>query len=98
MEALTSPEFLAFIEIYMANVIMSRLLNDIGNKVIQLPDDVDLVENRQNQVKGFVVGAVSDAMSDLDADIGQINTSQTRAVTDDIYKKSYDILARWEDN
>jgi hypothetical protein len=37
IETLTPPEFLAFTEIYMSDVIEGRIVNDIGNKVLSLP-------------------------------------------------------------
>jgi len=96
IESLSPTELLAFIEIYMANVVEYRLLNDIGNKIIILPDDIELVESYHQQIKDFISGAVADAISALAVDIRQINTSQTRSITDDIYRKSYSILESWE--
>ena len=49
----------------MVNVICGRILNDIGNKIIMLPDDIDVAEKLVVQIKEFVTGAISDAVSDL---------------------------------
>jgi len=97
IEKMTDNEFLAFTEIYMANVIQERLLNDIGNKTISLPDDITTVETIQNQVKDFIVGAVSDAIAQLGIVIKNIDSSQTRSIVDSIYEKSYSILSEMEE-
>lgn len=97
IEALTAPEFLAFAEIYMANVIEARLVNDIGNKLFSLPKDVDRVESLQGQLKEYIKGAVSDAVSKLQIDIRSIDASQTKTIVDSIYRTAYDILSELEE-
>ena len=97
IEALTAPEFLAFAEIYMANVIEARLVNDIGNKLFALPKDVDRVESLQGQLKEYIKGAVSDAVSKLQIDIRSIDASQTKTIVDSIYRTAYDILSELEE-
>jgi len=97
IESLTPPEFLAFAEIYMANVIEGRLVNDIGNKLFALPKDVAQVESLQGQLKDYIKGAVSDAVSKLKIDIRFIETSQTKAIVDSIYRTAYDILSELEE-
>lgn len=97
IEELSPPEFLAFTEIYMSNVIEGRLINDIGNKLFSLPDNVAQVDNLQRQIKDYITGAVSDAMSRLNVDIARINSSQAQSIVDSIYKKAYDIMAELEE-
>jgi len=97
IESLTPPEFLTFTEIYMANVIEGRLVNDIGNKLFALPKDVTQVESLQGQLKEYIKGAVSDAVSRLNIDIRSIDTSQTKAIVDSIYRTAYDILSELEE-
>ena len=97
IEELSSTEFLAFTEIYMSNVIEGRLINDIGNKLFSLPDNVAQVDNLQRQIKDYITGAVSDAMSKLNVDIARISSSQAQSIVDSIYKKTYDIMAELEE-
>lgn len=97
IESLTPPEFLAFAEIYMANVIEGRLVNDIGNKLFALPKDIAQVESLQGQLKEYIKGAVSDAVSKLNIDIRSIEASQTKVIVDSIYRTAYDILSGLEE-
>jgi len=97
IETLSPPEFLAFTQHYMAKVIEDRLINDIGTKIFSLPDSVAQIDEIQRQLSGFISGAVSDAVTKLDIDISQIDSSQVKNIVDSIYKKSYDLLAGLEE-
>jgi hypothetical protein len=93
IETLTPPEFLAFTEIYMASVIEGKLVNDIGNKLFSLPKDIATIENIQEQMKEFIKGTVSDAVSRLNVDIKNIDASQTQGIVDSVYKTAFDIIS-----
>lgn len=97
IEDLTPDEFLAFSEIYMANIIKQRLINDIGTKAISLPTNVAQAEMIQQQIIDYIKGAVSDAISDLNIKIENIDSTQTKSIVDSIYKRAYDIIASVED-
>jgi hypothetical protein len=95
IEALTPPEFLAFTEIYMADVIEQKLVNDIGNKLFSLPDDIAIIENIETQMKDFIRNTVSDAVSKLNVDIKNIDQKQAQGVVDSVYKTAFDMLASY---
>ena len=97
IESLTPAEFLAFTEIYMANVIEERLVNDIGSKLFSLPKDVSTIENLQSQLKDYIRGAVTDAIAKLNVEMKNINTLQTRRIVDAVYHETYNILAGMEE-
>ena len=56
----------------MANAIFNRITNDIGNKIILLPQDRAISDSLIVQMKDFVKGAVSDAVISLDIKAGNI--------------------------
>ncbi len=93
IENISEEQFLIFTETYMAKVIEERLLNDIGNKTISLPDDIGTVQVIQEQLCDYIFGSVSDAVSQLNVDIKNINSSQTRFIVDFVYERAYTILA-----
>lgn len=97
IEDLTSNEFLSFFQLYMANIIKQRLINDIGTKSISLPENIAQAELVQLQITDYIKGAVSDAISDLHIEIEKIDSLQTKGIVDSIYKRAYDIIASMED-
>lgn len=97
IENLTDAEFLTFTKNYMTNVIQERLVNDIGNKTISLPNDVEEVEFIQSQINDYISGAVSDSIFALNLDIRSIDSSQTQKIVENVYEKSYNILSSWEE-
>ena len=97
IENLTDFEFLAFIENYMTNVIQERLVNDIGNKIISLPNNICEVEFIQHQINDYISGAVSDSISALNLDIKSIDNTQTQNIVESVYEKAYNILASLEE-
>lgn len=97
IEDMTEKQFLIFTEIYMSNVIQERLLNDIGNKTILLPNDVNAVETIQEQLNDFVFGAISDAIVHLNVEIKNIDSTQTSDIVDSVYERAYSILSSMEE-
>lgn len=92
IENMSEQQFLIFTEAYMSNVIQERLLNDIGNKTISLPDDIGTVQMIQDQLSEYIHGAVSDAITQLKVQIRNIDSTQTKAIVDSVYNMSYSIL------
>ena len=97
IESLTPAEFLAFTEIYMTNVIVGKIENDIGNKLISLPSDVAQVDNLQEQLRNLVKGCVADAFTGLKVDIAKVDTTQTQSIVDSVYKTAFDFMEALED-
>lgn len=95
IETLTPPEFLAFAEIYMADVIQQKIVNDIGNKLFSLPHDIGSIENIETQMKDFIRNTVTDAISKLNVDIQNISQQQAQSVVDSVYKTAFDIMASY---
>jgi len=97
IEDLNDNELLVFVETYMTNVVQERLINDIGNKLISLPDDVNSVELLQSQMKDFIFGAVSDSIANLNVEIRDIESDNVSSIVDEMYEQAYSILASLED-
>jgi hypothetical protein len=97
IEEMTPVELLAFTEIYMANIIEARLVNDIGNKMFSLPENINEINDLQQQIKEYINGAVSDAVEKLGVDILKINSTNAKDIVESVYKKTYDILAGLEE-
>ena len=97
VEELTPAELLAFTEIYMANIIEARLVNDIGNKMFSLPDNIHEINDLQLQIKEYITGAVSDSVVKIGVDILEIDSNNVKEIVNSVYRKAYDILAGLEE-
>lgn len=95
IESLSHLEFLAFTEIYMADVIQQKLLNDIGNKIFLLPNDILCIENIEKQMKDFIQNAISDSISRLNVDICNISQQQAQDVVDSVYNTAFEIMSSY---
>ena len=80
-EDLTSEQIMVIVERTMANAIFNRITNDIGNKIILLPQERAISDRLIVQMKDFVKGSVSDAVINLDIKAGNIRQ--------DWYQKSW---------
>ncbi len=93
IETLTPSEFLVFTEIYIADVIQEKIINDIGNKIFSRPKNTSDIENIDTQMKDFIRNTVTDAVSKLNVDIKNIDKQQTQKIVDSVYKAAFDIMA-----
>ena len=97
-EELTAEQMLLIVQKSMANVVCGRILNDIGNKIIMLPDDIDVAEKLVVQIKEFVKGAISDAVSDLKVDVNNLSQHQSIDIVNEVYRTAFEIMARVGDD
>ena len=86
-------QIMVIIERTMTNAIFSRINNDIGNKIILLPKNRAESEVLIKQTKDFVKGAVSDAIANLNIEIGNIRQTDSLRISDQVYKRAFDIMA-----
>ncbi len=91
-ESLTQEQMMVIVERSMANVIFERLTNDIGNKIIMLPEDRVTSDCLVEQIKDFVRGSISDAITKLGVNVEGMSHTQSRKIVNDIYKTAYEIM------
>lgn len=91
-EDLKLEQIMVVVERTIANAIFSRITNDIGNKIILLPQDRATSDNLVSQVKDYVKGSVSDAVSDMNIKAGNIRQGESLRIVDQVYKKAFDIM------
>lgn len=97
-EKLASEQMLLIVQKSMANVVYGRIVNDIGNKIITLPDDLDVAERLITQIKEFVNGAISDAISASMVDVNNLSQDQSIELVDKVYQTAFEILITVGDN
>lgn len=76
----------------MANAIFNRITNDIGNKIILLPQERAISDRLIVQMKDFVKGSVSDAVINLDIKAGNIRQGDSLRIVDRVYKVAFEIM------
>lgn len=81
---------------YMAHVIMLRILNDIGNKIIQLPKDNNTIGIIATQLEDLLKGAVSDSFNEelKDRNLTEFGSVELKRITDCIYERTFEVLMR----
>lgn len=85
-----SPETtVSFLASFIANAIQNRLLNAIGNKVVEIPRDVTSVQNIEQQINDYIRGNVNDAMAEAGEDFP---VELIVSTIDDIYERSVVLL------
>ncbi|MBM6760422.1 Qat anti-phage system associated protein QatB [Megamonas hypermegale] len=97
-EELTAEQMLLIVQKSMANVICSRIINDIGNKIIMLPKNMNVAEKLVIQIKEFIKGAISDAISKLNVDVNNLSQRKSIDIVDAVYQTTFEIIAEVGDD
>jgi hypothetical protein len=92
LDALTADQIQTVLELYATRIIEVRLYNDIGMKVIGLPETPAAVERVLSQLRDFIRNAVSDALTAMRNEMATLSTTQVGAFVDGVYRRAYDIL------
>lgn len=91
-ESLTHEECESVLQNFMSKVVLEQLMNDIANKTITLPNDINEVAHIEEKVEQMIKQSVSDAFVDVRNRNIQITNSEAQKITDSIYQKTYEIL------
>lgn len=91
-EDLASEQIMVIVERTIANAIFNRITNDIGNKIILLPQEPAESDSLIAQMKDFVKGSVSDAVTNLEIKAGNIRQGDSSKIVDQVYKAVFDIM------
>lgn len=97
-EDLTSEQIMVIVERTMANAIFNRITNDIGNKIILLPQERAISDRLIVQMKDFVKGSVSDSVINLDIKAGNIRQGDSLRIVDRVYKAAFEIMVSAGEN
>ena len=89
---------MVIVERTMANAIFNRITNDIGNKIILLPQERAISDRLIVQMKDFVKGSVSDAVINLDIKAGNIRQGDSLRIVDWVYKAAFEIMVSAGEN
>lgn len=94
LESITPENIHLIFELYATHSIEARLYNDIGSKVITLPDNIENIENIQIQLHDLIRRGVSDASHKLRAKMGAITSDIVQKYINQLYEESFLILTQ----
>ena len=83
---------MSILQKYMSKVIMEHIKNDIANKIIILPNDINEISHIEGSVEQLIQQSVADAFAEVQQNNLQMTNTKAEQITDSIYKKTYEIL------
>ena len=92
IEELTAQDCMSILQKYMSKVIMEHIKNDIANKIIILPNDINEISRIEGSVEQLIQQSVADACAEIQQNNLQMTNTKAEQITDSIYKKTYEIL------
>lgn len=92
IEELTAQDCMSILQKYMSKVIMEHIKNDIANKIIILPNDINEISRIEGSVEQLIQQSVADACAEVQQNNLQMTNTKAEQITDSIYKKTYEIL------
>lgn len=95
-EDLRSEQIMVILEGMISRVVMGKLLNDIGRKVLHIPKSLKKAGNVRERIFGYVKGVVSDSFARLKINPANIRSDQSHQITDQVYSQVYTIFAESE--
>lgn len=92
-EDLTPDQLMVVLQGCISRVVLGKLLNDIGNKVLSIPESLQRVKNLKDRMISFVKGIVGDAFIRLGIQPSNIHQKDANELTDNVYEQVYAIFA-----
>ena len=96
-EELQPEQMLLILQGCIARVVIGKILNDIGNKLIVIPESLQNVKNLKKQMILYVEGVVKDSFTRLNIHPDSIHPEETQELTNSVYEQIYSIFAEDEE-
>ena len=94
LDALNSDQMQTVFELYVTHTIVDRIYNDIGTKAIQVPTDVGMAVQIQNQLYDFIRRGVADALTSAYSDMQSLTIDRVQGFVDQVYERTFEIIQR----
>ena len=91
-EQLSEEDCESVLKNFMSRTIMEHILNDIGNRTIVLPDDIDTVSHIEDTVRQIIKQDVSDAFVEVHSSNIRVTNDVAQNITDSIYHRTFELL------
>lgn len=93
LESMSAEQIALVFERFVTHSVENRIVNDIGLRSIELPSDLQAVQNIQDQMQDFVSGAVHDAVEELHFDIAAVTPDRLDGAIMDVYRVTFDFIS-----
>ena len=88
-EELHPDQIMLFLEGCMARIVVGRLLNDIGNKTLSVPDSLQKAGNVKRRMTNLVKGLIGDIFTNMNLTPDRIQKDKAQSISDSVYEKVY---------
>lgn len=88
----TPDQMQTVFELYATHAIEARICNDIGTKAVTIPTDARAAHRVEQQLRDFIRGGVSDALTRARAETPNLTTERIQGFVDAVYESAFAIL------
>jgi hypothetical protein len=88
----TPDQMQTVFELYATYAIEARICNDIGTKAITMPADAQAALRVQAQLRDFIRGGVSDALTMARAETPTLTPDRIQSFVDKVYESAFGIV------
>lgn len=88
----TPDQMQTVFELYVTHAIEARICNDIGTKAVTMPTDVQAAHRVEAQLRDFIRGGVSDALTKARAESPNLPPERIQSFVDTVYESAFAIL------
>lgn len=92
LSTLTPDQMQTVFELYVTHAIEARICNDIGTKAVTMPADVQAAHRVEAQLRDFIRGGVSDALTRARAESPNLPPERVQSFVDTVYESAFAIL------
>ncbi len=92
MDAFTPDQLQTVFELYATHAIEARICNDIGTKAVTVPADAHAALRVQAQLRDFIRGGVSDALTTARAETPTLTPDRIQSFVDRVYESAFGFL------
>lgn len=88
-EDLVPSQIMLFLEGCMARIVVGKLLNDIGNKTLSIPDSLRRAGNVKKRMINLVKGLIGDIATKINLSPDKIQKEKAQSICDDVYERVF---------
>lgn len=92
LDTFTPEQMDTVFELYATHAIEARICNDIGTKIVTMPSNAQVARHVEKQLRDFIRGAVSDALTRTRENKPSVTQDQVLAFVDSVYESAFSIL------